>query len=697
MKQWLWVLLLSVLFPAGISAQQSTKKLASTYVPKSGSEQELADLANTVVVTDSQVPLFVVFTLNVANSSTREADFTLRVTLDGNTTGVTQTFTLTPGNKTLQWHTTERGLSLGSHTWRAYVTSKESTVSYLAPTTTLFVGALTIGDAAVWSCDAAQAQKFAVVTCPPYEAVGDFVNDDTAEIQDALNKSRVVHFPPGTYKISSELTVTRANAVLYGAPGATLKLANNVNTRILNIGTTSGVTIDGLTIDGNRSAQTSCVTGPCQGITAGPLTNLKVLNSNFINIKNDALQITGATQTLVQGNYFGDIGSTVVGESHYGAGIVFTGPDSSQFVTITGNLLKGLAGAGIGYGLGKDAVISDNVISDAGKSIDVQALVVGYGASTNTEAERVKVSNNVIRGTTRHGCIRIGGTDITVEKNIVSDCRSPIVGSVGIAAITTNTKSVRGRNLHIINNSLRILNDDDMIPIELSRCDGCSVNGNRVIVAGTSTADMVIFNDVRNGTLSENDIKGGNVCLRLADNERIAVTGNRCRGQLVKGILMTTTTTPSKQVSFVENLVADLGARATGGIDVGTGSPTDISLVGNTVLNAPAALTISGPDGGWASGNYAPNTDCSLPLTATINPFGPQITCTLLQIRAGGNITALTAGAKGKVITLKFLGGGTLVNGGDLDLNGNYSPGAGGTITLISTGTKWHEIGRSGN
>ena len=92
------------------------------------------------------------------------------------------------------------------------------------------------------------------MTCPPYEAVGDFVNDDTAEIQDALNKRRVVYFPPGIYKISRELTVTRANAVLYGVPGAILKLADSVNTRILNLGTTSGVTIDGLTLDGNRSA-----------------------------------------------------------------------------------------------------------------------------------------------------------------------------------------------------------------------------------------------------------------------------------------------------------------------------------------------------------------------------------------------------------------------------------------------------------
>ena len=120
-------------------------------MPNSGSEQELADLANTVVVTDSQMPLSVVCTLNVANRSTREADFTLRVTLDENTTGVTQTFTLPPGSKTVQWHTTERGLSLGSHTWHAYVTSKASTVSYVAPTTTLFVGALTPGDAAVGS------------------------------------------------------------------------------------------------------------------------------------------------------------------------------------------------------------------------------------------------------------------------------------------------------------------------------------------------------------------------------------------------------------------------------------------------------------------------------------------------------------------------------------------------------------------
>jgi hypothetical protein len=69
----------------------------------------------------------------------------------------------------------------------------------------------------------------------------------------------------------------------------------------------------------------------------------------------------------------------------------------------------------------------------------------------------------------------------------------------------------------------------------------------------------------------------------------------------------------------------------------------------------------------------------------------------IVTITGTTNITSITAGTRGRRVTLIFAGILTFTDGSNLKLNGNFVTSADDTITLVSDGTNWVEAGRSPN
>lgn len=69
----------------------------------------------------------------------------------------------------------------------------------------------------------------------------------------------------------------------------------------------------------------------------------------------------------------------------------------------------------------------------------------------------------------------------------------------------------------------------------------------------------------------------------------------------------------------------------------------------------------------------------------------------LIKVTGTTEIKKVTAGAKGKVVTLLFAGSLTVKDGENLKLSADFSATADDTLTLISDGTNWYETGKAAN
>lgn len=90
--------------------------------------------------------------------------------------------------------------------------------------------------------------------------------------------------------------------------------------------------------------------------------------------------------------------------------------------------------------------------------------------------------------------------------------------------------------------------------------------------------------------------------------------------------------------------------------------------------------------------NMAKGADVASAATITLGTDG-----NFFDITGAVTITSVTAKTAGTIVILQFDGSLTFTDGSNLKLNGNFSTTADDTITLVSDGTNWYEVGRSAN
>ena len=86
-----------------------------------------------------------------------------------------------------------------------------------------------------------------IVSVLQFGAVGDGVTDDTTAIQAAIDSSRNVFLPVGTYKTTASLIISNSNQVVYGAGWSTqIALSKATDPVVLLVGALEGVQVRNL-------------------------------------------------------------------------------------------------------------------------------------------------------------------------------------------------------------------------------------------------------------------------------------------------------------------------------------------------------------------------------------------------------------------------------------------------------------------
>lgn len=334
---------------------------------------------------------------------------------------------------------------------------------------------------------------FVSVKDEPYNAVGDGVNDDTAEIQaaltamGALTDGGAVFFPAGTYRHTG-LSVP-SNVTLWGVGfSSILKLANSANAASLqsadSTNGTDNVTIRDLCIDGNKANQAVSSAGyASHGINIdGPCLNWKIEGVKVMNTQGHGTHIrgggpAGAVSCVdgveISGCYYTETGYYDVGATN-GRECVYA--NQSTNLRITNNLMElsgrqtiALEGSTSNPAVAtRYTVISDNILRSAksGAGIDDEA---------NGGGDHI-FANNVIYNMTGAGIRTVGDTG----RKIIADNDIFNVGSRGIDA--ESEAGFAGASLHITNN---IVDTTVTEGIKIVGCQKTLIEGNTVTGAGT--------------------------------------------------------------------------------------------------------------------------------------------------------------------------------------------------------------------
>jgi hypothetical protein len=590
------------------------------------------------------------------------------------------------------------------------------------------------------------------VNVKDYGAVGNGVADDTAAVTAAVTAAagKRLYFPTGTYMISSIVCSSSILILGDGHTSVIKQLASTVAHMVTVSGTSTRVTVQNITFDGNTANQAANSTNrslylASTGTSTAP-SSLEVSGCTFINgnyadiyVFTDSILSTLDYLTVESCTFLGgsDGDNTANGDPRY---ISIVRP---IIYRITGNTFNFKAAP---TGFGRVAIISfqtgvvtdwahgtitNNVITYCGKHTDGgsgnlaaisiysygecviisnNVLISSWGGaiSAKFDSEQLVISGNTIRGIySLHGNPNTGGT-ISVDASVNTSTRGIIsitgnsIADVFYNGIVLNgvnsTSTLYGDTVAVTGNTLETATVTANVAISVNNLIDVTITGN---VVNGFAAGVHLQNARKSAVISANTVRLATVyAINIATSNTLAlltITGNYVEDATTRGIYLGSSGGGLVACNTVTNAGTTVGIYVL--------DNTAVMLIANNQVQASTPFFTSGTVTGLqVTGNSFSTTITRLVTVATgvVTAYLDWHTVDTEAAAATDDLDTINGGVDGDIKTFRAAnsardvvfkdGTGNMKLTGDFTLNNVED-----TITLRYMAGTWYELSRSDN
>lgn len=485
-------------------------------------------------------------------------------------------------------------------------------------------------------------------------------SDESDIIIKALNEAKtsgVLYIPYGTF-YGKNISIP-SNIKIIG-PG-TLKTHSSAQLGdcLLQVNGKTNIDIS-IKLDGNK--------GIVGGSEASGVTLLQIINSSKIYVHDSTFQnnlylavsiSNGSSEITVAHNKFSDVDCAVI-----------TQGTACNQIKVYNNLIDGGASEGISiFGVLTTGNVSNNIL----------------------------IANNIIINKTVGSAVYVrAGNKVSIVDNVINNCAWGV-------NLTTNDNALSLKNTNVVVTGNNITDASTGGGILLENCEHCLITSNlisNVQQSGIGVYDS-INNTIENNTVINTNLSGGSFYpIFLTSSSKNILNQNTIRDD----------NTPIKHTQGIvingTGGAPSIGNVITKNIGLDTGIPmillqTDAQ---STIVNDNIGSSIIDQGTNNIIYRHMRSATSSMSSNLTVSTaaitFANNLT-TLIKLDASGpiSVTSITAGVNSREVTLMFTNTNiTLVDGGNLRLNGNFTPtSSSAIIKLVCDGTNWYEVARSNN
>jgi len=524
-------------------------------------------------------------------------------------------------------------------------------------------------------------------------------SDDTVAIQKAINASLSLDFDSyeNNYKVSSVITL-RTGQTITGKFAKITQTTNN--TEIFNYEGKTDISVSGLHFVGVGTDYTESDSSHAVAMFGNfGEARIKVNNNKFTNFGYTTLRAKNATDIEFCNNVVIGPGAPILTPVISGRCYGMLADSGCYRVLCSGNTISKVS-QGFRIEGCQDVKIVDNTI---------YSIVGQHGVYAGAALTNIVIANNNIGPVDLIG-VKVQAQngysenkDIVISNNTITSANDQGILLCNGAGATS--QPVKVKTATITGNTLKAITGS---AINIQNTVGCTVSGNVADTIGgsginLSASDYVLVKDNTILSTQYTGIRDQESCTDIIiDGNRLHNVAQLAAGSDAYGIYFGGAA--GSNITISGNDISDSNAKMLYGIFTPGGDQTTFSVFENTIRNS-TGNSVRYKNGTDAMRICRDNVlltpaynDTALPTVASASSISLPSASSVIKISGTTTINYIVpSGHVGKIVTLVFVDGCTVVRGSNILISSTFAATANDTLTIITDGNLWYEISRASN